>query len=232
MSDAQSPWSRRNILAIIGIVVVAAIVIVITAIATSGSSENTADEQEPLPDFAGILLDSGAVSTIMDSRAVRQTGQWNGLYSPFAQPMDPVECNSVGSFADSWDYGDAPWRFARTHVFEEESGENLWVGETLVLFGTAEEAQEFFDRIKSEWDACDGEAYQWDGGTDRWVMQDYTATDELLVSNSRVEDATDNWKCQRAFGFRDVYVAESQVCSFSSGQAEKVVEEILAGAAG
>lgn len=229
--SAASPWSQRNILSIVGIIVVAAIVVVITAIATSGSSSEAAvKEQEPLPDFAGILLDEGAVSSLMDGRAVTMTNHFNGLYAPFAEPIDPVECNAIGSFADSYDYVGAPWRFARTQVFEESTGENLWVGETAVLFGSAEDAQAFFDKIKSDWDACDGQVYQFNEGEDRWVAQDYSASSDLLVNNSVVEGSTDTWKCQRAFGFRDVYVAEAQVCNNSDGQAQQIVEDILAAA--
>lgn len=228
--SASTVWSRRNVLAIVAILVIAAVVIAVAAFVTSArSSEQATPEQEPHPDFEAALIDESDVSSLLDGRELMPTVNFNGLYPPLEDPGDPIECNSIGSFADATDYIDAPWRYARTEVFENDGGDPLWIGEAVVLFGSPEDSRGFFDTMKSVWDSCDGQTFRFGNGSD-WEMQDYTASDDLLLTTTAVENT--DYPCERALGLRDVYIAEAQVCGpgTGTGKAEQMVDEILSAA--
>ncbi|MGK2882049.1 MAG: sensor domain-containing protein [Mycobacterium sp.] len=229
--NPESPWSKRNLLAMGAIVLIAVVVIVITGIATSSGASTdvpaTATQQSH-PDFDEMLVDDGEISSIMDV-AMNPTEEFDGLYPPWEQPYEPAECNIVGSVADSSEYLDAPWRFARTEAFEEDGGQGQFVGQAAVLFDTVDSAQGYFDGAQEKWDSCDGQYYEFPGTDGRWKMEEYSANGDILYTVSVVEDETGDWACQRALGFRSAYVADVLVCGVGRDQANTIVEEILAG---
>lgn len=227
----ESTGSRRNIIIVAAIAVVAVVIIVITAVATSGSSSSpeAAAAPEAVPDFEGMLVDEHEVGSLMNAD-MNMTNGFDGLNTPLESSTNPVECNFVSSFADSWEYAETPWRFARSETFfEADGGANQTVEQAVILLDTPEHTQAFFDKVKADWDSCNGQTYIFPDSVDRWNMKDYDATADMLVEASVAEGDTTEWSCQRAFGIKSMYVAEVRVCGNGSGQAKKIAEEILSG---
>lgn len=231
MAASASPWTRRNLVAIVAMVAIAVVVIVVTAVMAGGSKAPVAQaSQEKHPDFEGTFLDEEDITELMDGRPVVLLSEANNLWDPVVESIDPDECGLLASVANPYEFADVPWRFARTESYEQASGDGMWVVETAVLFDSPDSATSFFDSTKQDWESCTEWSYTYDGTTTDWDVTDFHGTDDLLTTVAKVDGDTSAYACQHALGVGGSIIAEAYVCGSlsSTEQAQTIVDELLA----
>ncbi len=222
---------RRNVLAICAIVAVAVAVIVVTALVAGGGSDSNASTTTtsvaPTPDLDGMLLDRNTLSEIMGNVPLDVEARQDFLNRPADDATSLPACRSVDTFGDASLYADAPWRGVRLEDLKQPDPQNAQLVRQAVLWMPSEGAsKELLDKASKDWSACSGKPFTASGT--RWVLQDLTERDDTIVAVTRVEGPASDWSCQHALGVKDNFVAEAHVCGRGAGQAERVVQEILA----
>ena len=89
-------------------------------------------------------------------------------------------------------YAGTGWTAMRDRVAREPNEDNdHWAEQTAVLYPSADRAQKFFDKVKSEWEACAEIAIWADDADATYLVQidDLTAEDDLITQTTTQEDS-------------------------------------------
>jgi len=227
-------WSRRNLIAIGAIFAVAIVVIVATAIfaqsghesGTSTSTSTTTSEGAPPPSLDGMLLDRATLGEIMGNVPLENEFRQDFLSRPPDDWTSIPACRSVDSFADASLYADTPWRGVRVESFRQSVPNPPIIRQSVVWVPDATAGKDLFKMATKEWGACKGKPFSVAGN--RWVMQDFIQRSDIIIAITRPDGPPTDWSCQHALGVKGSFVAEGQVCGTGTGQAERVVQEVLA----
>jgi hypothetical protein len=130
-------------------------------------------------------------------------------------------------------YDGTDWQAIRDELFLESSGEDdgRLVEQTIVLFDTPDNAVEFFEASKANWNDCaQVKDIEVDDGA--WVPDKVVDVDERTISMKADVSGTLDGVCQHAMGVVSNLIVEGFSCDVEDrDDAEKVTSQILDDAA-
>ncbi|WP_293238893.1 sensor domain-containing protein [Mycolicibacterium sp.] len=116
---------------------------------------------------------------------------------------------------------------------EPQNGNEHWVEQTAVLYGTEEAARDFVEKSSSNWRDCSGFSVAVDDGTTSsiWLIDDVTVDDDMTTQVIAQEDS-DGWECQHAMTSVANVSVETIACAFGvNDEAATMARAIVAKAA-
>jgi hypothetical protein len=184
-------------------------------------------------DLDNVLLSIGELNGIMGSTTMTITSELEEMTDHSADVSDP-DCLGAIYGAEEPVYADTGWTAMRDQVAREPDENNEhWVEQTVVLYPSADNAQEFFEGSKSMWKDCGGDAISVNDAesTYLWQLDDATADDALITQTSTQEDA-DGWACQHALSVVSNLTVEAWACGYTiSDEAATIATDMVANAA-
>jgi hypothetical protein len=183
-------------------------------------------------DLDGVLLSIGELNGVMGSTTMTVTSELEDMTDHSADVSDP-DCLGAIYGAEEPVYADTGWTAMRDQVAREPNDNNdHWVEQTAVLYPSAQNAQDFFDKSRSMWQDCSGDTIAVDDGasTYTWQLAEATVEDTLLTQNSTQDDA-DGWICQHALSVVSNLTVEAWACSYDIGdEAATIATDMVANA--
>jgi hypothetical protein len=193
-----------------------------TVSGTATRAEPTGPSDVPLLDESqldDILLSISEINAIMKASRMKITTDIDEMTDYGSDVSDP-ECLGAIYGAQEPVYAGSGWTDIRDQVAREEGDTNdHWVEQAVVLYPTAEDAQQFFDDAKGKWDSCANYSVTVDSGGSSylWQLGDVTAEETMLSQKTEQEDA-DGWGCQHALSVVSNVTIEAWACSYSVGE--------------
>ncbi len=180
-----------------------------------------------------VMLSIGELNGIVGSTTMKITNDLDDMTDHSADVSDP-DCLGAIFGAEEPVYAGTGWTAMRDRVAREPNEDNdHWVEQTAVLYPSADNAQKFFDRSKSEWEACADSAIFVDDADATYLVQieDLTAEDDLITQTTTQEDS-DGWACQHALSVVSNLTVEAWACGYSiRDEAATIATEMIANAA-
>jgi hypothetical protein len=169
----------------------------------------------------------------MGSTQMRVTSELQDMTDHSAEVSDPDCLGSIYG-AEEPVYAGSGWTAMRDQVAREPGGNNEhWVEQTVVLYPTAEKAQNFFDESKSTWQNCAGYSVSVDdfSASYLWQIDEVTSEDSLITQLTAQEEA-DGWACQHALASVSNVTIEAWACGYSiKDEAATIATDMVARAA-
>lgn len=219
--------TRRSVVAIIGIVALAASIVVATVIYVHSRS-NTDTPTSSAKDMQGLLLDKTAIAAVMNGIDVDGTyrGEEITVPGPFNSTL-PRECEYVDIVGNARAYAEIDWKGARGLGFTQVGDGSQSVYELIVAMPSADRARQFLDNSVNDWHECGGKTYaSTNGGTSaNWFVQAFWQNGDMIVATSKAPDS--EWFCEHSLGTSSAYVTEVRVCGPVRGKAQAITEKIL-----
>ncbi|BBZ15798.1 sensor domain-containing protein [Mycolicibacterium gadium] len=180
-----------------------------------------------------LVLSIGEVNAVMGSSAMEVTSELDEM-TDHSDAVSDTECLGAIYGAEEPVYAGSGWTAVLDQISREEGDDNEhWVEQTVVLYPSADKAQDFFEQSKAQWESCNdstvsvadgGDAYDWD-------IENFNAEDALITQVTTQQDAA-GWACQHALSPVSNITVEVWACSYSpEDEAATIVTDIVANAA-
>ncbi|MDG5482647.1 sensor domain-containing protein [Mycolicibacterium gadium] len=180
-----------------------------------------------------LVLSIGEVNAVMGSSAMEVTSELDEM-TDHSDAVSDTECLGAIYGAEEPVYAGSGWTAVLDQISREEGDDNEhWVEQTVVLYPSADKAQDFFEKSKAQWESCNdstvsvadgGDAYDWD-------IENFNAEDALITQVTTQQDAA-GWACQHALSPVSNITVEVWACSYSpEDEAATIVTDIVANAA-
>lgn len=162
-----------------------------------------------------ILLPVSDVSSIVNGNGLQISNSAEDL-TDSSDIVDKTECLGAVFAAEKQVYDGSGWKAVRDQIIREPGDDKKhWVEQTVVLFGSGQQAANFFHNSRDGWKRCantslstedsDYTSYEWKLGR-VGEPSDTVTTIDMEQQNS------DNWVCQHAMGAVSNVVVEGVVC--------------------
>lgn len=196
----------------------------------AGISDVPPLEESQLDD---LVLSIGEINAIMGSSAMEVTSELDEM-TDHSDAVSDAECLGAIYGAEEPVYAGSGWTAVLDQISREEGDDNEhWVEQTVVLYPSADKAQDFFEKSKTQWESCNdstvsvgegGDAYDWD-------IENFNAEDALVTQVTTQRDAA-GWACQHALSPVSNITVEVWACSYSpEDEAATIVNDIVTKAA-
>lgn len=180
-----------------------------------------------------VVLSIGEINAIMGSSTMEVTSELDEM-TDHSDAVSDAECLGAIYGAEDPVYAGSGWTAVLDQISREEGDDNEhWVEQTVVLYPSADNAQEFFEKSKGQWEGCNDYTVSVDDGGDAydWDIEDFNAQDTLITQVTTQQDAA-GWACQHALSPVSNITVEVWACSYSpENEAETIVTDIIAKAA-
>ena len=180
-----------------------------------------------------VMLSIGELNGIVGSTTMKISSDLDNMTDQAGGVSDP-DCLGALNGAEESVYAGTGWTATRDQVAREPNEDNdHWVEQTAVLYPSTDNAQKFFDKSKSEWEACADSAISVDDADATYLFQidDLTAEDNLITQMTTQEDS-DGWTCQHALSVVSNLTVEAWACGYSiRDEAATIATEMIANAA-
>jgi hypothetical protein len=128
-------------------------------------------------------------------------------------------------------YANYHWTALRDEVAREPgNGNDHWVQQTVVLYPTAEDAQQMFADSTSNWEQCGGSAVA-SGAPDSsyiWEIDDVGVKDDL-ITQVIMQEESGGWECQHVLAVVSNTTIETFACANGIGdQAVEIAQALIA----
>lgn len=229
---------RAGVLAVLAVVSSAVLLTgcVSTVSGTAMRAQNAAPVDVPPlreSDLDDVLLSIGEINGIMGSTTMTVTSELEEMTDHSADVSDP-DCLGAIYGAEEPVYAGTGWTAMRDQVAREPDEDNEhWVEQTAVLYPTAQDALDFFDKSATMWQDCGGDTISVDDAETSylWQLEDVVAEDTLISQLSTQEDA-DGWACQHALSVVSNLTVEAWACSYNiADEATIIATDMVANAA-
>ncbi|MFI5511091.1 sensor domain-containing protein [Mycobacterium sp. NPDC051804] len=180
-----------------------------------------------------VVLSIDEINAIMGSSTMEVTSELDEM-TDHSDAVSDAECLGAIYGAEEPVYAGSGWTAVLDQISREEGDDNEhWVEQTVVLYPSADKAQEFFEKSKGQWESCDDYTVSVDDGGDAydWDIENFNAQDTLITQVTTQQDAA-GWACQHALSPVSNITVEVWACSYSpKDEAETIVTDIIANAA-
>lgn len=196
----------------------------------AGPSDVSPLDESQLDD---VVLSIGEINAIMGSSAMEVTSELEEM-TDHSDAVSDAACLGAIYGAEEPVYAGSGWTAVLDQISREEGDDNEhWVEQTVVLYPSADKAQDFFEKSKAQWESCNdstvsvgagGDAYDWD-------IEDFKAEDAMVTQMTTQQDAA-GWACQHALSPVSNITVEVWACSYSpEDEASTIVTDMVANAA-
>lgn len=212
--------------------------LVAAAVTASGCTNVVAGQAQPADaagpdgprsgDLASTLLGVEEINSIMGADDIEVVESVEEMVDHSADVSDPA-CLGALYNAEEQVYENSGWTEVVDEVLTEPSDDPaFWVEQTAVRFASADEAAEFYDTSKSQWQECvDQEISVFDGDyVFTWSFEAMTVAD-TMISQSALQLDSDGWTCQHAMSTASDVVVEASACSMNPGDEAVTITEAL-----
>ncbi len=162
-----------------------------------------------------ILLPVSDVSSIVNGDGLQVSNSAEDL-ADSSDIVDKTECVGAVFAAEKQAYDGSSWKAVRDQIIREPGDDKKhWIEQTVVLFGSGQQAANFFHNSRDEWKRCadtslttkdsDYTSYEWKLGR-VGEPSDTVTTIDMEQQNS------DGWACQHAMGAVSNVVLEGIAC--------------------
>lgn len=180
-----------------------------------------------------VVLSIGEINAIMGSSTMEVTSELDKMTDHSADVSD-AECLGAIYGAEDPVYAGSGWTAVLDQISREEGDDNEhWVEQTVVLYPSAEKAQNFFEKSKAMWESCSDYTVSVDDGGSAydWEIEGVTAEDALITQITTQQEAA-GWACQHALSPVSNITVEVWACSYSpTDEAATIANDMVANAA-
>lgn len=183
----------------------------------------------PAEELSALLLDAGAINTIMGTRdlLVNPALTTTRLY---IDTTDKPECGGVWANANKSVYAGSAWMSVQTQYLREPADPRHEVFQSVVNFPTAASAAEFVAKEAKNWPLCNGRSITTttpNNPPQTWWVATVSQRDGLLTSLVTREGAH-GWGCQHALTSRNNVVVDVETCGFAVTQQGSAIAKRIA----
>lgn len=188
----------------------------------------------PLLDEASldrVLLSVDELNSIMGSIRMKVSSELDEMTDHTAEVSNP-DCLGTVYAAEEPAYAGTGWTAVRDQVAREPDGDNdHWAEQTAVIYPTARNAQDFFDRSSATWQDCANATITTGDGDYLWEL-DAAQVDDTLLTQRVTQDGADGWACQHALSVVSNLTVEAWACGYSiSAEAAEIAAAMIENAA-
>jgi hypothetical protein len=192
-----------------------------------------ADDVPPLEESAldGLMLTNNALNKIADVEleSFYSTDEMNDN----GDAVSDVDCLGAIYPGEDAAFDGTGWTAVRDELLLEATDDDdaQLVEQTLVLFGSADDAVAFFDASKDKWREC-AKAKDITVEDGPWVPEDVQNASERMITLKAMVSGTLEGICQHALGVVSNLIVESFSCDVDGNDnAEEIAAQILEDAA-
>lgn len=213
---------------------------VTSAVTLSGCVHTTAGQAHraggtnptAVADLESYLLAPDRVDKIVGSQDIEVSDSATTLDDNQSNISDP-ECLGALYNAEQSVYDGTGWTGVADQVLadqvdDEDAEQGHWVQQSVVEFGSAQQALDFFDRSVQKWTNCIGKHVTVNDADSEFVfsIEGIGIDGHMMSQTARQRDAGD-WACQHALGAATNHIVEVMACSTDTdGQALRLATEI------
>jgi membrane associated rhomboid family serine protease len=178
----------------------------------------------------GLLLSPGQINTAMGASEMTLTAMPNALAEDSAYVSDKA-CLPLAGAGEASAYAGSGWSALRGREFREPGDFSYvthLVGQYVVLFSSAHDADAFFTASAQSWPACSGRQYTATGAGTVWDVGPVSNINGTLTA-TLTGDGVKGWACQRALATANNVAIDVRACSYTqSDSAVNIVQQIAA----
>lgn len=205
------------------LVVVAAVVVA----AKAGHHSARPTRVQPAQ-LGGLLLSANDIGAVMGAPGIVIDYASDGL-TPLADSISDDKCRGTLHGLQPPVYEGSGYTAVNAQTLRDPSGTS-WVQQAVVGYPWAAVARKFLKQSTTDWKSCAGQSVTLtgQGATQRWVVGDVTAVDDLITQESSKE-AGKGWACQHALKAASNVIIDVTACSFDvTNQAAGIADTIAA----
>ncbi|AKK30006.1 sensor domain-containing protein [Mycobacterium sp. EPa45] len=176
-------------------------------------------------ELPGLLLSPDQVNAAMGVNNMAVTNTATSM-ADNAGVMAPLDCLAIDGAAETRVYADSGYLAERDQSLSDGDKLDHYVKQAVVLFPTAEQAENFFSASAQQWQACHAFTHTQSGT--RWsVGQIATADDALSTTATEEEAKAPGRACGRALERRNNIIIDVNTCAADPGDsAPKIADQI------
>jgi PknH-like extracellular domain len=198
---------------------------------TKGNAETPTPTRTMIPrplverELAGLLLSPDQVNVAMGAAGMTVTDTQSAM-SDNGATMAPPECLAIDGAAEAPIYANSGYWAERDQSLNNGDKFTHYLKQAVVLFPTAEKADEFFDASAKQWPAC--HQYTHTQSETQWsVGQISNANDILSVVATQQNASAPGWGCARALELKNNVIIDVNTCSANpADSALKIADQI------
>ncbi|MGV0745724.1 sensor domain-containing protein [Mycolicibacterium sp. XJ870] len=180
-------------------------------------------------DLDGVLLPVEDLNNIVGSFDLEVSLDLDDLNDNSAAVSDQ-DCLGAAFGAQERVYGDSGWTAARDQIVREPGDDNPhWLEQAVVLYPSAEQAQDFFDVSQAMWDSCVGSIVTFDSENLplEWAVSEVTV-EESLISQMSTPKGAPSGGCHHAMSVASNVIVEAWACGDDiDSQAAEIAAQIV-----
>jgi len=180
-------------------------------------------------DLSATLLSAEEINSIMGSEDIEVVESTDELVDHSAGISDPA-CLGTLYNAEEFIYDGSGWTELVDEILTQQVDDpDSWVEQTAVRFSSADEASEFYETSKSQWQECVGQQVSvYDGDYEfTWEFDGLTVSD-TTISQSALQLDSDGWTCQHAMAAVSDAIVEASACGMALDEEAVTIVEALA----
>lgn len=189
----------------------------------SGSTNPTT-----VADLERFLLTADRVDAIVGSHDIEVTDSASTMADNYSKISDP-DCLGALYNVEQAVYDGSGWTDVADQVLADEGDDDgHWVQQSVVAFGSPQQAQDFFDGSVQKWTNCIGKHVTIDEDDNEFAfsIEGIGITGRMMTQTSRQDDSG-GWACQHALGAVTNHIVEVAACGNGpDGQAIELANEI------
>ena len=177
------------------------------------------------------LLTVSDVSSIVGGSGLQISNSAEDL-SDSSDTIDNVECLGVLFAAEKQVYQDSGWKAVRDQIIREpEDNKKHWVEQTVVLFGSGQQAANFFHNSRDEWKKCANTSVTTESSDNtsyEWKLGKVGEPSDSLTTIDMEQQNSNNWVCQHTMGAASNVVVEAIACGHGiADEGKEIVARIV-----
>lgn len=187
-----------------------------TTSSTTTSATPTTTSAAPVAESAldSLLLSPSEIDAATGATGMRVAATSNALATdiqlPADAPAEKIACIGVAGTAEAQAYADSGSTAVRDQALQmsDASGGQATAGQSVVLFGSADQAKAFFDRSTKNWRAC----REFGGGGSTTTVAPVSTDNDTLSTIMTTKSANGVWVCERALRVANNVAIEASAC--------------------
>lgn len=180
-------------------------------------------------DLSATLLSAEEINSLLGAEGIEVVESTEQLVDHSADISDPA-CLGALYNAEEFIYDGSGWTELVDEILTQRVDDpDHWVEQTAVRFSSADEAAEFYETSKSQWQECiSRQVSVYDGDYEfTWEFDGLTVAD-TTISQSAVQLDSEGWTCQHAMSAVSDVIIEASACGLTLDDEAVTIVEALA----
>ncbi len=205
----------------------APVITALLCLSVSGCATTTAGTAAPAPTaplttseaLPSLLLSAPEVSSALSGADLIVTREVDALWDDSARLADGVDCLAVAGAAQQAVYAGSGWTAVHGQVLREPATSpwSHFATQAVVLFPSADAAEDFFARSQDSWSGCADRELTYPqplAPAQLWSIGP-AGLERGALAVSRVQRSPQQWSCQRALTVHGNVAVDVEACSLA-----------------